>query len=94
MKLAAGRSFNLINYETNTERQYILPKSCPCSKDQTELDKLLYLYMSLITTVDSAEKYINQADVYHDKKYKTKYKVYQEGCNALEVEDSNYNVGY
>lgn len=93
VKSAAGRKFNLIDYSKNTERQYILPKSCPCSKKQSELDKFLYLYMSLLTAADSADKYINQAADYHDKKKKTKLKVYQEGCNATEPEDSNYNVG-
>lgn len=94
MKSAVGRNFNLIKYDTNTERRYVLPKSCPCSTEQTGLDKLLYLYMSLLTSVDLADKYINQAAEYHDRKNKTRNNLYEEGCNAVEPEDSNYNVGH
>ena len=92
-KSAAGRKFKLINYLNNTESEYILPKSCPCSKELSELDKLLYQTLSLLTLISQLEEYINHSDKYHNKKYKPIKKIYTEGNNVIETEDLNYNVG-
>ena len=94
IKSAAGRKFNLIDYSNNQEKTYILPKSCPCSKEMSNLDKLLYSYMSLITIVDTVLKYIDHALNYNNKKHKPIKKIYKEGNNVTEPEDLNYDVGY
>lgn len=93
IKTAAGRKFNLIDYSTNQEKEYILPKSCPCSKEMSSLDKLLYILMSLITLLPPILKYVDHPDKYHDKKYKPIKKIYPEGNNVIEPEDQNYDVG-
>ena len=93
IKTAAGRKFNLIDYSTNQEKEYILPKSCPCSKEMSSMDKLLFIFMSLITIITPILTYVEHPDKYHDKRYKTKKKIYPEGNNVIEPEDTNYDVG-
>ena len=93
LKTAAGRKFNLIDYSTNQEKEYILPKSCPCSKEMTPLDKLLFIFMSLITILSPILTYIDHPDKYHNKKLKPIKKIYPEGNNVVEPEDTNYDVG-
>ena len=93
LKSSAGRKFNLIDCLSNIEKEYVLPKSCPCSKEMSNLDKLLYIFMSLITVLDPIIKYVTHPDSYHNKKYKPIKKIYPEGNNVIDPEDTNYDVG-
>ncbi len=85
-KSAAGRKFKIINYLKNTEREYILPKSCPCSKELSSLDNLLYKTLSLLTSISSTLKYIEHANNYHNKRFKPIKKIYKQGNNVVETE--------
>ena len=90
-KSAAGRKFKLINYLNNAEREYILPKSCPCSQELSNLDNLLYKTLSLLTLISTVSKYIEHPDSYHNKRFKPTKKIYKSGNNVIETEEFPVN---
>ena len=88
---AAGRCFKIINYLDNTERDYILPKSCPCSQELSNLDNLLYKTLSLLSLATNISKYIDHSDNFHNKRFKPTKKIYQAGNNVVETEEFPIN---
>ncbi len=93
LKTAADRKFKLIDYQSSSEKEYVLPKSCPCSKEMSSLDKLLHIFMTLAVSLDPILKYVDHPNNFNDKKLKPVKKIYPEGNNVVEPEDQNYNVG-